>query len=344
MRLIPDIAWRTAEHDSRVLDARLLPLLRAIRSRSTLRSAVAAVGLSYRSAWDLLGAQTRALGAPLVVLQRGRGARLAPLADRLLQADDDARQVLEEAAGLAVKVDSARGGSARLRCAASHDLLLAEFVAAGGLELDLGFRGSMESLSAYAAGHVELAGFHVLADERDSATPYLSVLNARRDRLVRFAEREQGLMIAPGNPKRIRSFADVAQRGARFINRQRGSGTRALIDRLLRRAGLTPEEVKGYGDEEFTHLAVAATIAAGRADAGVGVRAAAARFELAFVPLGRERYWLATRRQALGERRMERLLAALRGASLARLARRLAGYDATGAGEVVPISALEPDA
>jgi putative molybdopterin biosynthesis protein len=148
-------------------------------------------------------------------------------------------------------------------------------------------------------------------------------------------------MVAPGNPRGIHSLADVAERGARFINRQRGSGTRALVDRLLRRAGLAPEEVKGYGDEEFTHLAVAATIAAGRADAGVGVRAAAARFGLAFVPLGRERYWLATRRQSLGERRMEQFLSALRGASLARLAKRLAGYNAAGAGEIVSISVLE---
>jgi molybdate transport repressor ModE-like protein len=343
MRLIPDIAWRTAEHDSRLLDARLVPLLRAIRGASTLRSAVDAAGVSYRSAWDLLGAQARALGAPLVLLQRGRGARLAPLAERLLAADDDARRMLEGASELAVKVDPARTG-ARLRCAASHDLLLAEFVAGAGVALDLGFRGSMESVSAYAAGQVELAGFHVLADERDSASPYLSVLSSRRDRLVRFAEREQGLMVAPGNPRRIHSLAEVAERGARFINRQRGSGTRAMVDRLLRRAGLAPEEIKGYGDEEFTHLAVAATIAAGRADAGVGVRAAAARFGLGFVALGRERYWLATRRQSLGERRMEQFLAALRGASLARLAKRLAGYNAAGAGEVVSISVLEEQA
>ena len=341
MRLLPDIAWRSAEHDSRLLDARLLPLLRAIRSRSTLRSAVGAVGLSYRAAWDLLGAQTRALGAPLVLLQRGRGARLAPLADRLLAADDDARRLLEAAAGrLAVKVDPARAG-ARLRCAASHDLLLAELVAEGGVELDLSFRGSMESLSAYAAGHVELAGFHVLAEERDPASPYLSLLNPRRDRLVHFAEREQGLMLAPGNPKHILGLADVADRGARFINRQRGSGTRALVDRLLRRGGLAPEALKGYADEEFTHLAVAATIAAGRADAGVGVHAAAARFGLAFVSLGRERYWLAARHRTLGERRMERFLSALRGPALPRLAKRLAGYDAGRAGEIMPVSSLE---
>src|SRR5262249_56999657 len=268
MRLVPDIAWRTAEHDSRVLDARLLPLLRAIRSRSTLRSAVSAVGLSYRGGWDLLGAQARALRAPLLVVQRGRGAGLAPLGDRLLAAEDAAGHVLEGAGGrLAVKVGAARA-DARLRCAASHDLLLAEFVAEAGVEVDLSFRGSMESVAAFAAGDVELAGFHVLAGERDSVTPYLSLLNSRRDRLVRFAEREQGLMVADGNPKRIRTLADVAHRGARFINPQRGSGTRALIDRLLQRAEASPESVKGYADEEFTHLAVAATIAAGRADAG----------------------------------------------------------------------------
>src|SRR5262249_19905217 len=155
MRLVPDIAWRTAEHDSGVLDARLLPLLRAIRSRSTLRSAVSAVGLSYRGGWDLLGAQARALGAPLVVLQRGRGARLAPLGDRLLAADDDARHVLEGAGGrLAVKVGAARA-DARLRCAASHDLLLAEFVAEAGAVVDLILRGSMPNRAAVAEARVE---------------------------------------------------------------------------------------------------------------------------------------------------------------------------------------------
>ena len=133
----------------------------------------------------------------------------------------------------------------------------------------------------------------------------------------------------------------MADHGARFINRQRGSGTRALVDQLLRRGGLAPEALKGYADEEFTHLAVAATIAAGRADAGVGVRAAAARFGLAFVPLGRERYWLAARHRTLGERRMERFLSALRGPALPRLAKRLAGYDAGRAGEIMPVSSLE---
>src|SRR5690348_6939369 len=134
MRLVPDVAWRTAEREPRALDPRLVPLLRGIRDRATLRAAVAAVGLSYRRAWDLLGNEARALGAPLVLLERGRGARLAPLAEQLLQADDDARRALD-GVDLAVKVRPGTAG-ARLRCIASNDLLLAEFVAAVAPELD----------------------------------------------------------------------------------------------------------------------------------------------------------------------------------------------------------------
>src|SRR5262249_61808037 len=105
-----------------------------------------------------------------------------------------------------------------------------------------------------------------------------------------------------------------------------------------------PDWATAYVGEECPHRAVAAPRAAGRADAGGGVRAAAARFGLAFVPLGRERYWLALRRQAVSERRTARFLAAFRGPALPRIARHLAGYDAAGAGEVASLSALEAQA
>jgi molybdate transport repressor ModE-like protein len=338
MRLVPDIAWATAEREPRRLDPRLLALLREIRRHATLRAAVAGVGLSYRGAWDLLGAEARALGAPLVVLQRGKGARLSPLAEELLAADDDARRTIE-AARLSVKVSAAQAG-ARLRCVASHDLLLAEFAGAAALPLELSFRGSLDSVAALAHGEAEFAGFHVTIGAPASAAPYLKLLKARRDRLVRFAAREQGLIVPAGNPKKLRSLAQVAEKHLRFVNRQRGSGTRALVEELLREASVAPRHLRGYADEEFTHAAVAATIAAGRADAGVGVRAAAARFGLAFVPLRRERYWLAARERTLASPPGERLLAALRTAPFERTAKRLTGYDVTGAGEVVALSAL----
>jgi putative molybdopterin biosynthesis protein len=341
VRLVPDIAWRTAGREPRRLDPRLLPLLREIRRRATLRAAVASVALSYRAAWDLLGSQARSLGSPLVLLQRGRGTRLAPLAEELLAADDRARRALEAAREeLAVTLQPARN-AAPLRCVASHDLLLAEFAAASGLALDLSFRGSLPSVAALAHGEADVAGFHVTAAGAEgSASAYLRLLKPRRDRLVRFAAREQGLMVAAGNPKKLHSLAQVAERRLRFVNRQRGSGTRALVEELLREARVAPGELPGYGDEEFTHAAVAATIASGRADAGVGVRAAAARFALGFVPLRRELYWLAAQRRTLASAAGERLVAALRTPDFARAAKRLTGYDVSGAGEIVSLSVL----
>lgn len=344
MRLVPDIAWTTAEREPRRLDPRLLVLLREIRSHSTLRAAVAGVGLSYRGAWDLLGSQARALGAPLVVLQRGKGARLAPFAEALLAADDEARRTLEGARRrLSLDVPAAATGT-RLRCIASHDLLLADFAAAQLPELDLAFRGSLDGVAAFAHGESELAGFHVTSGGGSAALPYLRLLKPRRDRLVRFAAREQGLIVASGNPRKLHSLTEVAEKRLRFVNRQRGSGTRALIEDLLREANVAPDELRGYADEEFTHAAVAATIAAGRADAGVGVRAAAARFGLGFVPLCRELYWLALHERMLATPAIGRFLAALRTPAFVRMAKRLTGYDVTRAGEICPVDALRASA
>ena len=341
MKLVPAIAWRAAAEPSVQLDARLLPLLLAIREQSTLRAAIVPLGMSYRAAWDLLAAQSSLLGAPLVNMERGRGATLAPLAEKLLAADAAARQELEATAERhAIKVVPGESGSRRkLRIAASHDLLLAEF---GRPFLDLSFRGSLDSLSAYAEGEFELAGFHLPPDAAGGG-PYRALLQPRRDRLIRFAGREQGLLLAPGNPKGVREFADIARGRLRFVNRQRGSGTRQLIDHLMREARIEPADVDGFAEEEFTHVAVAATVAAGRADAGVGVRAAAARFNLAFLPLSRERYWLVARVRDLEQPRMKKFVAALKDSALKRIARRLTGYEVQGAGEVLPSSALHED-
>ncbi len=126
--------------------------------------------------------------------------------------------------------------------------------------------------------------------------------------------REQGLMLAPENPLATRNVADLAARGARVVNRQRGSGTRAWFDRLLAEAGLPPARIRGYAVEEFTHQAVAAVVASGEADAGMGVRAVAERFGLAFVPLGTETYFLAARAEVAAAL-LARLRAGIRAAT-----------------------------
>jgi putative molybdopterin biosynthesis protein len=352
MRLVPEIGWRRAGQDGVRLDARLIPLLREIARRTTLRAAAAHLGISYRTAWDLLLAQSEAAGGILVTLEQGRGARLTPLAERLVAADEAARsQLLRLEPGLAVVLAAGERGSGgrALRVVASHDPLLAAFIeepaTRAQLALELQFKGSVDSLAEYTAGRADLAGFHVPL--RDEATgggdPLLARLSPRRDRLIRFAEREQGLMLAPGNPKRIRSLTDLTRKRLRFVNRQRGSGTRLLFDQLLAQHGIDAAEIRGYRDEEFTHLAVAVSVAAGRADAGFGVHAAAARFGLEFLPLRRERYWFAVRARTTGDPPVERLCAALSGRAFQRLARGYVGYDARGAGEVCGVEALEDD-
>jgi molybdate transport repressor ModE-like protein len=324
-------------------------LLGAIRTHATLRAAASEVGLSYRAAWSLLGDADRLLGLPLVELQRGRGARLTANGEQFLAANGHAARHLREAK-LAIDL-VARGAhltestASGLAFAASHDLLLVAFcerwAKPEGLVSELSFKGSTESLAAFAHGDADVAGFHVGGPpDPAGGAEYRKLLDPRRDVLVRFAEREQGLIVPKGNPKRLRTLADVAAKHARFVNRQRGSGTRLLLDRLLREARLPPAAIRGYADEEYTHMAVAATVAAGRADAGLGLKAAAARFGLAFAPLRRETYWLAVRARRLEEDAIVRLRDGLAGDPLRRALRGLPGYSIRDAGAVVPVLAV----
>jgi molybdate transport repressor ModE-like protein len=345
MRLVPEIRWRVASRHPAPLDPRVPPLLGAIRTHATLRAAAAEIGLSYRAAWSLIGDTGRLLGVPVAELQRGRGTRLTPAGEQLVAADTRATQRLQEA-GLEVDLGPRASGQARSApiVAASHDLLLAAFcdrwARPEGLIGELSFKGSVESLVAFSRGEAQVAGFHVAMPIEETAAGALRrLLDPRRDTLLRFAEREQGLIVPRGNPKRLRSLADIAARHARFVNRQRGSGTRLLIDQLLQQTGVDPSAIRGYGTEEFTHLAVAATVAAGRADSGFGLRAAAARFKLAFVPLRREPYWLALRSSRLDTEWGRRLREGLAGEPLRRAARGLPGYSIGEAGTVAPVAA-----
>ena len=126
----------------------------------------------------------------------------------------------------------------------------------------------------------------------------------------------------------------------RFVNRQRGSATRLLIDRHLEAEGIAPAALAGYATEEYTHAAVAATVASGGADAGFGLRAAAAEYGLAFVPLVRERYVIAVRVTDVEKSAVSALIDALRGPLLGRIVSRLPGYRAPAAGTIVGVETL----
>jgi len=352
MRIAPALIWNLEGDAVEALDARLLPLLQAIATTASLAAAVVECRISYRAAWGLLREYQRKLGEPLVLLERGRGASLTPSGERLLGAERAAaRRVARILPGLAAEIGSVprkegRAGPQRLRLAASHDLVLAaladEMAAAPEFGLELSFMGSLHALKEFAEGRVDVAGFHApVAGRVDwDRSPMLHGLRPRRDRLIRFVDRDQGLILPHGNPAHVKTFRDIAGRRLRFVNRQRGSGTRLLIEQLIARERIDAADIIGYGNEEFTHRAVAATVASGGADAGFGLRAAAAEHRLGFVPLVRERYFLAVRANAVGKERVARLIDALRSPMFARIARRFAGYKADAAGSIVGVDAI----
>jgi putative molybdopterin biosynthesis protein len=140
-------------------------------------------------------------------------------------------------------------------------------------------------------------------------------------------------MVSAGNPKGIHGLPDLARQDVRMINRQPNSGTRLELDQLLREAAIDPGSIAGYETFEFTHLAVAATIASGMCDVGFGIEAAAAQYKLGFIPLLRERYYLACRSEIVSARPVSSLIGVLKSPEFAALAGALAGYDWSGVGE-----------
>jgi len=152
--------------------------------------------------------------------------------------------------------------------------------------------GSLGGLVALRDGLCHIAGSHLLDPATGEYTlPYLDrILPGAGACVVRLVHRDQGLIVAPGNPHGLAGIEDLARAGVRYVNRQRGAGTRVLLDHELGQRGISPAAVDGYAREEPTHLAVAAAVAAGRADAGLGIMAAARAFGLNFVPVTQEPY------------------------------------------------------
>ncbi len=286
-------------------------------------------------------------GGGKVVVPLGRGAGMISSlvrADGLLTVPADCAGL---AAGSPVTVAlSAKGAVAapKLLAIGSHDLALdllgMHLKRRCGAVLSCANVGSSAGVLAVRNGEAQMAGVHIL-DEATGAynLPYVRrMLAGRQWQLVHLARREQGFLVQAGNPKQIHCVEDLFAPGVTYVNRQRGSGTRMLLDHCLRQKGLAPEKLDGYTKETATHMAVAATVAAGAADAGLGIRAAAVSLGLDFVPLDYEQYDLLV---TLHEEDpvFHALLAVLRDETFRKQVEALGGYDLSAAGEVLGRSA-----
>ncbi|WP_300164732.1 molybdopterin biosynthesis protein [Solidesulfovibrio sp.] len=197
--------------------------------------------------------------------------------------------------------------------------------------------GSMGGLIALKNGAAMLAGSHLF----DPATsdynfPFLvKYLPGLAVTVVNLAIRQQGFIVAPGNPKSILGASDLARPDVRFINRQRGAGTRVLLDHHLGRAGLSPEQIQGYGREEHTHMAVAVNVKTGAADCGLGVFAAAKALGLDFVPLARERYDLVMPQAFADDPKIAAVLEVVRSDAFRERVLALGGYETEWTGRIM---------
>lgn len=292
-----------------------LSLLGALAATGSLQGAAEALSISYRSAWGQLAALEQALGQPVVVKTKGHGSSLNPLGAALLalmQASQTrlapalAAEEMALADGLRRLLEPAH---ARIRLAASHDPLLLDVIEVRP-EIDLMVAGSLDAVARLRSGAVDAAGFHY-GSEGEPPAPLDVLFQDPQIVVAPLFRREQGLMFAAGNPLGLAGVTDIAAKRARFVNRQRGAGTRIWFERLCDEAGLAVETIDGHHTEEFTHQAVAALIATGAADVGMGTRAVAERFGLDYRPVGWEIYFVAVR-ATLDAERLEPLKEALR--------------------------------
>ena len=339
----------------------LIDLLQAVSSQGSISGGARALNLSYRHVWGELKRWENELGNELVVWEKGQSARLTPFATKLMWAERQAQ------ARLAPQIEALRAELERsysqafddhvhvVTFYASHDdalTSLRELALQGDslgmserLHLDIRFTGSVDAIRALNEGRCVMAGFHTLLSSGSKTLTertYKPLLRPGLHKIIGFAQRSQGLMVARGNPLNLQTLPDVVKRRARFANRTLGSGTRVVLDELLAQVGLSAHELLGYEHTEPSHAAVAQAVAAGQCDAGLGIAAAAEQAGLDFVPLADERYHLVCLKSALAQPGIVALLQLLTTPLWQREISSIVGYTAQQSGEVLSMRKVLP--
>lgn len=350
-----DLRFTHGSGDSITL-SEIVPLLEQIRQLGSIAAAAEQVGLSYRHAWGRMRTMERLLGGALISKSRGRGSVLSELGEKLLWANQISADRLQNALGLLCREVSQEldklllpGGDAA-RIHASHGYAvdtLMDALQLRNIPVDLRYRDSADAVASLARGECDLAGFHLPRGEfrASCAAAFRPLLDDTLHVLIHLTRRTQGLFLAKGNPKGVKGLQDMSRKDMRFVNRQRGSGTRMLLDLLLRKTGVDPDRVHSQTSTELTHSAIAAFVASGMADMGFGVEPAARHFGLEFMPIIDEDYYFVCERAKLNSEPLKTICEILQADAFKAKVNRLAGYDGALCGEIITVDAgLKPDA
>lgn len=333
----------------------LMDLLRAVSSAGSISAGARQLGLSYRHVWGELKRWENELGNELVVWEKGQSARLTEFGAKLMWAERQAQ------ARLAPQIEALRADLERafavafdanahvVTLYASHDDALAalreQSLEPAQVHLDIRFCGSVDAIRGLNEGRCVLAGFHTLQHPAPGSLlerVYKPLLQPGLHKIIGFAQRSQGLMVAKGNPLQLQSLQDVAKHKARFMNRALGTGTRIVIDELLTQQGLSGSDLQGFERTEPSHTAVAHAICSGAADVGVGIEAAARAQGLDFVPLVQENYHLVCLKSALDDPAIVALRAVLRSTEWQQHLATIVGHSPSHCGEVLSLRAVLP--
>ena len=302
-------------------------LLREVQRGKTIQSAAEALDVSYRTLWNQLKVAEKALGTPLLLSTKGHGSKLSPAAESFLNSVAEMERRFDR-----VSQDEVRRLSGELSslinprpvrwvfCSSSDPLI--EQVIDGFAHIDYQTMGSGQALERLLSGDADIAGFHL--PDQDSLVQVQAHLKSAGMMAYPVMRRMQGLMVETGNPLRVKKLVDLARPEVRFINRQKGAGTRLLLDTLMEKEGIRSDRIRGYRHEEFTHTAVATAIVAGTADAALGLKYIAAQFRLGFVPLEEETFYLAMTTKVHASKPIQKFIQ-----SVQALAAKQVGYRAT---------------
>jgi putative molybdopterin biosynthesis protein len=235
--------------------------------------------------------------------------------------------------------------SRTIRFVGSHDIALNILVILlrqykKDVDVEYVHSGSLGGLIALEQEQADLAGIHLLdEDTGEYNLPFVKrILPGREIAIVNLVYRIQGLMLAPGNPKKIKSLTDLRRSNVVFVNRQKGSGTRVLLDIQLKRQGISPQKIKGYNVELDNHLTVGSAIAQGKADVGLGIEAAAQSCGLDFLPLFRERYDLVIPSPIFKTELIASLIQIINSEKFKRIVNQADGYDTSETGKTTVVS------
>ena len=337
----------------RALHHPLIAMLEALHASGSISGAARQLGLSYRHVWGELKRWEAEFGRPLVLWAKGQPAALAPFGEKLLWSE---RRVL---ARLAPQIEALRSELERAFALAFDDsagvvTLFASFDEAlprlrdrvgPQLHLDIEFTGSVAALAALNDGRCLLAGFHALTASKlrsPTANTYRRSLKPGRHKLIGFARRAQGLIVAAGNPLQIVSLHDLTRAGLRFANGPHGSGTRVVLEELLAAAEIAPAAIENFEHGERSHQAAAEAVASGSADAAFGTLPTAQAKGLHFLWLAEERYFIVTLAAHLQHPHVLSLLDALQSSEWRRALNAIPGHAAERCGEVLALSQVLP--